>query len=112
MTLKYLDSLKQEARRKNQRIRRIGFGTLTAGFFGAGLYYNMKAHESAVNETSAFNAYKQLNGSNTPEEFAAAYDRVQTSRKEADSYRGKRNVSYVLAAVFCAGQYFDPVLGK
>jgi hypothetical protein len=103
VSLKYLDSMKQVARRKNQLIRRIGFGTLTAGFFGTSLYYNMKAQESINNETSAYNAYKQLNSSNTPDEFSAAYDKVQTSRKDADSYRGKRNVFYVLSAVFCAG---------
>jgi hypothetical protein len=103
VTLKYLDSMKQVARRKNQLIRRIGFGTLTAGFFGAGMYCNIKAQEAIDRETNAYNAYQQLSSSSTPEEFAAAYDRVKAIRKEADSYRGKRNVFYIISAVCGAG---------
>ena len=103
VSLKYLDSLKHEAWLKNRLIRRIGFGTLTAGFFGAGLYYNAKAQEARNKETSAFNAYQQLNGTSTPEEFAAAYDRVKSSRKEVDSNCGTRNALYIIAAVFAAG---------
>jgi hypothetical protein len=103
VSLKYLDSLKRESRRKNQLARRIGFGTLTAGFFGTGLYFNSKAGKARDEETSAYNAYQQLAGTSTPEEFAAAYDRVQASRKEVDSYCGTRNVFYIIAAVFGAG---------
>jgi hypothetical protein len=103
VSLKYLDSMKKETRRKHQIFRRIGFGALSAGFFGVGLYYNHKAHEALERETSAFNAYKQLDGSSAPAEFDAAYLKVQTSRQEAISNCKKRNVLYSIAGVFCAG---------
>jgi hypothetical protein len=103
VSLKYLDSLKQVARRKNRLVRRIMFGTLTAGFFGTGLYFNSKAAGARDEETSAYAAYQQLNGSSTQQEFAAAYDRVEASRKEVDSYCGTRNVLYIISAVFGGG---------
>jgi hypothetical protein len=102
-SLKYLDSLKKVAKRKNQFIRRIGFGALTAGFLGVGVYYNIKTQEAIDRETSAFNAYMQLNSYSTPEEFTAAYAEVQDGGTEAESCHKKRNVFNVLAAVFGAG---------
>jgi hypothetical protein len=98
-----LDSCKRESRRRNQLIRRIGFGTLTTGFFVAGLYYNLKTHDAVDRVKNAYNSYQQLNSSNMLEEFTTAHDQVEAEKKKADLYCQKRNVCYALAAVFCAG---------
>lgn len=103
VSLRHLDSLKQAARLRNRLVRRIVFGTLTAGFFGAGLYYNSKAAAARDEEESAYAAYQQLDGGSTPQEFAAAYALVEASRKEVDSYCGTRNVLYIISGVFGAG---------
>jgi hypothetical protein len=102
-SLKYLDSVKLERRRKNQLVRRIGFGTLAAGFFSIGLIYNNKAADALDRETNAYNAYNQLNSSNTQQEFADAYDKVQTARQEVGSNCKTRNVHYIIAGIFGAG---------
>jgi hypothetical protein len=103
MTLRCRDSLKHIAWLKNRLIRRIGFGALTAGFLGTGIYFNIKAQQAIDRETSAYNDYQQLNSSNTPAEFTAAYDKVQAGRRDADSYSGKRNVFYILSAISAPG---------
>jgi hypothetical protein len=102
-TFKYLDSVKKENRRRNQIIRRIGFGTLTAGCLGFGLFYNFKAHDAFKRETNAYNEYRQLNSNSPPEMFDAAYNKVQTARNEGISNCKTRNVFYSLTAVFGAG---------
>ena len=99
----YLDSLKQEKRKKNQLVRRIVFGTGTAAFFGSGLYLNMRANASLDDAKKAYDAYSKLNGTNTPGEFAAKYSAYEGCRKKSDDLLSQRNALYILGAVFLTG---------
>jgi hypothetical protein len=100
---RYIDSINQVKHLKNQRIRRIVFGSVTGAFLSFGVYYNFKAQKSIERENDAYAVYRNLNDGNTPDEFDAAYSKYNRHKKESESLCTTRNVHYILAGLASIG---------
>ncbi|MBN1758281.1 MAG: PEGA domain-containing protein [Chitinispirillaceae bacterium] len=101
MTIAAYDSLKKVRRHRFKITRRIVFGSFTAGFLAAGMYYNSRAEQQLEIEQNAWNSYMEEN--RTTEEYESRYTEYRETAETTDLFMKRRNAMYILGGIFCVG---------
>lgn len=101
MSITTRDSLNKVNARRFKIVRRVVFGTLTAGFLAAGTYYNSRAEQQLSVEKEAWNAYMEANRSTA--EYDARFAEYERVAETTDLFLKRRNAMYVAGGIFCIG---------
>lgn len=104
-TEKFIDNEKKRQReeKKGRRIaRRIIFGTLAAGAWGTGIYYNSEVKKSINNENDLYEKYMEVPTSEpiSAEEYSSRYSAYKKAVDSTDENRLIRNILYGTGGLF------------
>lgn len=104
-TEKFIDNEKRRKREENKgsRIaRRIIFGTLAAGAWGTGIYYNNEVKSSLSNEKELYEKYMEspTNESISAEEYNDRFEAYKNAVNKTDENRLIRNILYGTGGLF------------
>ena len=105
-TVVYLDSVKTVKARVHKRwqwVRRVALGSLAAGTFGGGLYFNASVKEGFERQQEIQKEYDQIRGIYDVKTFQRYEDRFNTEKSETKNDALNRNILYGVAGVFTAG---------
>jgi hypothetical protein len=96
----FVDSMARVKKNRWRWIRRITFGTLTAGFTGLGYYTNELVKNSLVNEDNAYKSYMAQKDAALQQSKWEEYNEIAD---HTDKLMKERNAWYIMGGLFAIG---------